>query len=163
MLFYWYFYIILILLEIAGNFHVHTYLYCIYITHIYTTCAFLHLHFISSYWAIAFNFEKSFVYVCLVTFNEIFFLTSLKGDGITDVNYLTLELPKRSTDQKIIFYLQLLRLAKGTFHVTCWLLLFLSTLLGNQKTKIQFQAVFEKTVHKTRTPILVNWPKSVQS
>ena len=63
MLFYWYFYIILILLEIAGNFHVHTYLYCIYITHIYTTSAFLHLHFISSYWAIAFNFAKSFVYV----------------------------------------------------------------------------------------------------
>ena len=142
----------------------HLFILYLHYSHLYYMCiSTFTFHFIIRFHQSHSILQNHLCMWCLVTFNEIFFLTWLKGDGVTDVNYLTLELPKRSSDQKIIFYLQLLRLAKGPFHVTCWLLLFLSILLGNQKTKIQFLAVFEKTMHKTRTPILVNWPKSVQS
>ena len=37
-------------------------LYCIYVIHIHTKSAFLHLHFLSSQWAVAFTVAKSFVH-----------------------------------------------------------------------------------------------------
>ena len=55
--------IYLILFEIGEDFHSDIYLYCIYVIHIHTKSAFLHLHFLSSHWEVAFTFAKSFVYV----------------------------------------------------------------------------------------------------
>ena len=54
--------IYLILFEIGGDFHSDIYLYCIYVIHIHTKSAFLHLHFLSSHWAVAFTVAKSFVH-----------------------------------------------------------------------------------------------------
>ena len=65
--------IFLILLEIAGDFHIETYLYYIYIIHIHTTPTCLHLSFLSSPWAVTFDFVKSFVHVMSFQFQWNFF------------------------------------------------------------------------------------------
>ena len=50
-------FIYLILLETAGDSQIDIYLYCIDIIHIHTP-TFLHLHFLSSHWAVPFGFAK---------------------------------------------------------------------------------------------------------
>ena len=55
--------IFFIFLEVAGHFHIDINIYSVYIIHIYTTPAFLHLHFLSPHWVVTFDFTKSFVRV----------------------------------------------------------------------------------------------------
>ena len=84
---YWKHIDILIFLEVAGHFHIDIYIYSVYIIHIHTTPAFLHLHFLSPHWVVTFDLQ--IIRACDVfTFNEIFFLRSQKGDGVADVDYL---------------------------------------------------------------------------
>ena len=56
--------------------------------HIHTTSTFLHLHFISSHWAITFGFAKSFVHVMSCHLQPNFFLTSQKSDSVAGVDHL---------------------------------------------------------------------------
>ena len=55
--------IFLVFLEVGGHLHIDIYIYSIYIIHIHTTPAFLHLHLLSSHWVGTFDFAKSFVRV----------------------------------------------------------------------------------------------------
>ena len=80
--------IFLILLEIAGDFHIDIFLYCIYIIYIHTTFTFLHLHFISSHWAITFGIAKSFVDVVLSSSTKFSSFHCKKGQGNADVDFL---------------------------------------------------------------------------
>ena len=80
--------VFLVLLEIAGDFHIDMYFICIYIIHNHTTSTTPHLHFFSLHWAITFGFAKSFVRVmsCHLQWNFLSYIT--KRDDIAAVDYL---------------------------------------------------------------------------
>ena len=75
-------------IEIAGDFHIDIYLHCIFIIHIHTTSPFLHLHFLSSHWAVTFGFVNSSVQAMFCHLELNFFLSSRKDGGIAGVNNL---------------------------------------------------------------------------